>query len=390
MIRGDLKGFSGLIVGIDAVNVRRGGGVTHLVEILRALRPESLGIDRVVVWAGRRTLDAIDDKVWLVKFSAPPLDGNLIQRVSWQRRCLAPAAREAKCDVLFVPGGSYSGDFHPVVTMSQNLLPFDHFELRRYGASFFALKQMVLRWTQSRSFRRSDGVIFLTNYARDVVLRAVGEVHGEVCVIPHGLNGRFVKPAKTQRSIDTYDVSNPYRFLYVSAVDLYKHQWHVVQGVASLRQLGYSVVLDLVGPSYLPAMRRLREAIRRYDPKNEWVFYHGEIPYEKLESMYADADLGVWASSCETFGLILLEAMASRLPLACSSRQPTPEIVGSAAVYFDPEQPADIAFSLRRLIDSPGLRSKLSESGYQRSQFYSWQRCAETTFRFLASIARNS
>ncbi len=65
-----------------------------------------------------------------------------------------------------------------------------------------------------------------------------------------------------------------------------------------------------------------------------------------------------------------------------------PEVVDAAAVFFDPENPEDIAFSLRRLIDSPELRAELASLGYKRSQDYSWGRCAKETFEFLVTVAR--
>lgn len=385
-----MKNQNKFIVGIDATNLRRGGGVTHLVELLRAAQTFAYGIDRVVVWGGQATLNALDDQPWLDKCNLPALDKGLLYRTLWQRYRLSQAAREAGCDVLFVPGGSFAGDFQPVVTMSQNLLPFEMRELRRYGWTFFSLKLLLLRWTQSRSFKHSDGVIFLTQYARDVVLNVTGKLRGETCIVPHGRNWRFDKPPKTQRSVGSYDDKHPYRILYVSIVDQYKHQWHVVEAVAVLRKQGFPIALDLVGPAYLPALKRLNETVGRLNPDRSWVRYHGPIPYEKLDVMYAEVDMAIWASTCETFGLILLEAMASGLPLACSNKSPMPEVVGLAAVYFDPEQPIEIANALRRLIKSPHLRTELSQLGNQRAGEYSWQRCADETFQFLVSIANKS
>ena len=196
--------FLKLIVGIDATNLRRGGGVTHLVELLRALQPESLGIARVVVWGGKKVLAAIDNRSWIDKRNPSALDRSLLHRTLWQRYRLSQSAREAKCDVLFVPGGSYVGDFAPVITMSQNLLPFEINELRRYGWTFFSLKLLLLRLAQSRSFRNSQGTIFLTQYARDVVLSVTGKLRGETCIVPHGLNGRFHNPPRNQRGIGSY------------------------------------------------------------------------------------------------------------------------------------------------------------------------------------------
>jgi len=375
-----------LTIGIDATNLRGGGGVTHLVELLRAVKPELNGIERVVVWGSTPTLKSLDDRPWLVKRYPPELDKGLLKRSLWQYFLLSKAARDEGCDVLFVPGGSYVGNFHPVVTMSQNLLPFERRELLRYGWTFFTLKLLLLRFIQSRSFKKSEGVVFLTEYAREVVLKATGKLRGQTCIIPHGLNQRFKIVPKVQRTKADSNYSHPYRVLYVSIIDQYKHQWHVIEAVAALRKQGLHIVLDLVGPAYPPALKRLHKAIVRADADHRWVHYHGAIPFDKLHQQYAQADLGLFASSCENMPNILLETMASGLPIACSNRGPMPEVLGEAGVYFDPEQPADIARALRELIESPQLRTELAESAYKCANKYSWGVCVEDTFQFLASV----
>ena len=81
---------------------------------------------------------------------------------------------------------------------------------------------------------------------------------------------------------------------------------------------------------------------------------------------------------------ILLEMMASGLPIACSNKEPMPEILGKAGIYFSPEQPEDISNALSKLIESPLLRMELAQASYDSAQAYSWQRCANETFSFIA------
>ena len=373
-----------LTIGIDAANLRGGGGITHLVELLRAAQPEQQGVDRVVIWGGRSTLSVIDDRPWLDKLNPPELEKGLLQRILWQRFQLSNATRNVGCDVLFVPGGSYAGNFHPVVTMSRNLLPFEFRELKRYGWSLFTLKMLLLRYAQSRSYHKVDGLIFLTEYARKTVLEITGNLQGRICTIPHGLSPRFSRPPKQQHSINDYDDRKPYRVLYVSIVDQYKHQWFVVEAVAALRQKGFPVVLDLVGPAYPPALKKLNKIIDRLDEARSWVYYHGAIPFDKLHLRYMQADLGLFASSCENMPNILLETMASGLPMACSNRGPMSEVLGDGGIYFDPEEPEEIIHALRVLIEAPLLRAELARKNYQQTQKYSWRRCADETFKFLS------
>ena len=376
-----------LTIGIDATNIRGGGGVTHLVELLRALEPAQFGIERVVVWGGAPTLNAMDNRFWLDKRNPPALNKGLIVRTLWQRYHLSEAAREEGCCVLFVSGGSYAGNFHPVVTMSQNLLPFEMPELLRYGLSMITLKMLLLRMTQSRSFRQTEGVIFLTQYAYDAVLKVTGNLCGQTRIIPHGLNSRFCMVPKLQHDIADYDEAHPYRVLYVSIIDQYKHQWCVVEAVAALRKKGLPVVLDLVGPAYPPALKRLNAAITREDADHRWVHYLGAIPFDELHHHYAQADIGLFASSCENMPNILLETMAAGLPVACSNRGPMAEILGTSGVYFDPEDSSDIARALHLLINQPDLRQQLAQAAFNHAQDFSWQRCANETFHFFAEIA---
>lgn len=377
-----------LVVGIDATNLRGGGGVTHLIELLTATVPEKHGIGRVVVWGGEQTLAKLPDRSWLEKINPAALNRGLLRRTWWQRFSLSRAAQVAQCDVLFVPGGSYAGHFRPFVTMSRNLLPFEWQELRRFSGSPTFFKLLLLRYAQSRSYQGADGVIFLTEYARQAVQNVTRKVVGKTATIPHGLNHRFQINPRDQRPIGEYTESNPYRLLYVSIINHYKHQWHVVEAVHALRAEGLPIVLELVGPSYRPALTRLQAVITRLDPEGHWVHCHGAVPYEALHQIYAQADLGIFASSCENMPNILLETMAAGLPVACSNRGPMPEVLGNAGLFFDPENPDDIAQALRKFIFSPELRSEKAKASFERAKQFSWERCTGQTFSFLAAVAQ--
>lgn len=378
-----------MILGIDASNIRSGGGVTHLMELLRAANPLVHGFAQVIVWSGHATLRQIEDRPWLVKAHLPVLDKGLLHRSLWQRFRLSNLARAAGCDLLFVPGGSYAGSFCPMVTMSQNLLPFEWTELWRFGWSWMTLKWLLLRWTQTSSFRHANGVIFLTQYAQGIVFKITGDLPCKTVIVPHGIRDLFSCPPRKQQTLDRYSIDQPFRILYVSIVDMYKHQWHVVEAVARLRRSGLPIVLDLVGPSYPPALERLNRALAKHDPKAEFVRYAGAVPHNEMHLRYTQADLALFASSCETFGQIVTEAMSAGLPIACSNRSAMPELLGNAGVYFDPENPEDIANAVKRLIESPELRTEKAWAAFERVRQYSWQRCADETFSFLRDIAKN-
>ena len=372
-------------IGIDASNLRAGGGETHLVELLRAADPGTHGFEQLIVWGSAKTLARIEARGWIRKTHDPALERGLLHRVWWQRFRLKALAVRAGCDVLFVPGGSDASGFKPMVTMSRNMLPFEPHEMRRYGWSWPGLKLWLLRYTQRRTFRRADGMIYLTKYAHGAVTGMTGDLPGRVAITPHGISRRFVLAPRHQRERSDFSPNKPCRILYVSTIDRAKHQWQVAEAVGQLRSAGIPVVLDLVGPPG-PGTDRLRDTLRRVDPEGVAVFVHGAVRYEDLHEKYASADIGVFASSCENMPNILLEGMAAGLPMACSRMGPMPEILGDAGVYFHPERPDEIANAMRRLIESPELRAQCARAAHEKARTFSWERCGQETFEFLARV----
>lgn len=376
-----------IALAIDASNIRAGGGLTHLQQLLAAAEPRAAGIERITVWGGGTTLGALERRPWLDAVQVPALDGALPARLLWQQRELPALVKNAGCKALFSPGGTIPllGSF-PKITMSQNLLPFEPREAARFGrASAMRLKQWLLRRSQTASFRRAEGVVFLTEYARRAVLDRTGPLGARTVMIPHGIEERFFMPLRGGSS-RALAAASPFRVLYVSIIDGYKHQWHVARAIALARAMGVPAELELIGPARPPALRRLRDAMQEVDPAGEFVSYTGPVPFEELHEKYRRADAFVFASSCENLPNILLEAMAAGLPIACSDRGPMPEVLGAAGVYFDPERPDSIARAVQALYLDGELRARIAADAQQRARSFTWARCAAETLAFCSTF----
>jgi glycosyltransferase involved in cell wall biosynthesis len=267
--------------------------------------------------------------------------------------------------------------------MSRNLLPFQREERARYSrSSWMSTKLLLLRRGQTRTLRRAAGVIFPTEFARRVVSSDT-QLTTKSRVIPYGVSEPFFLAPRPQAAVDP---ARPYRLLYVSTVDVYKHQWHVATAVASLRRRGLPVTLDLVGHAYPPALDRLTAVCRALDPAGAFIHYRGPATYADLPRHYHTADAFVFASSCESMSNVLMEAMAAGLPIACADRGPMPDVLGDAGVYFDPEDPAAIADAVAGLLASPADRTAFAARAFARAGGQSWRRCADETFQFLREV----
>lgn len=107
------------------------------------------------------------------------------------------------------------------------------------------------------------------------------------------------------------------------------------------------------------------------------VILSGEIPESDLPPLYAGAELFVFPSEYEGFGLPPLEAMATGVPVACSGATSLPEVVGGAAVLFDPGSTGEIAAAMHRILSSKQLAGELREKGFERVRQFSWSSAAQ-------------
>jgi glycosyltransferase involved in cell wall biosynthesis len=376
-----------ITIGIDAAGINSGGGLAHLVELLSAARPERAEVGKVVLWAGPAAAEAMPTRPFLQVVRPAELASGLLARARWQRSTLPRLARESHCDVVFVPGGTSVSGFRPLVGMSQNMLPFQWEEARRYGPSKMLARLLLLRRSQGSLARRAAGYVFLTEFARSRIQRALGARDHSV-VVAHGIADRFRMAPRPAVRVEECGRDRPFRILYVSILDVYKHQWNLAEAVARLGRSGLPVQLDLVGPAYPPSARRLERTLQRVDPDRRWVRYVGPVPNAKLPGQYAQADLVAYASSCENLPIIMLEAMASGTPIACSDRGPMPEVLGPKGNYFNPESVDSIAICLETMVRDPALRDCAAADSYARSMPYTWERCADETFAYLADVAR--
>ncbi|HEY3290429.1 MAG TPA: glycosyltransferase family 1 protein, partial [Anaerolineae bacterium] len=108
---------------------------------------------------------------------------------------------------------------------------------------------------------------------------------------------------------------------------------------------------------------------------------------EDLPALYSACDLFVFPSLYEGFGLPPLEAMACGAPVTCSNTSSMPEVVGDAALLFDPSRPQEIAQAIGRILKEPALQADLRARSLQRAAQFSWRQCARTTLEVYRSVA---
>jgi glycosyltransferase involved in cell wall biosynthesis len=370
---------------IDASNIKAGGGLTHLQEIMNTDAARQAGFNRVFLWAPDATLASIADKPWLEKCHHPLLNAGYRQLWQWKQGVFEPFARSRNA-LVYIPGTGRSKSRY--VTMCQNLLPVQTKELNRYFFSKDWIRLRLLRMLHKNAYSHAAGVVFLNRYCREYAEKLVGQNVPESAIIPHGLSSRFLVNDK-QIYTGSFTEQRPFRLVYVSIIDVYKHQWVVAEAVYQLISEGFNIQLDLIGPAYPKALNRLNHVMQKYASVINAVHYRGPMPYQTVNAAYAEGDAFVFASSCETFGMVLTEAMAAGLPVICSSMSSMPETAGDAALYFNPLSVNDTKAAIVKLYEQPMLREALSKKSLAKARSMSWDNCALQTFSFLAQVSKS-
>lgn len=135
---------------------------------------------------------------------------------------------------------------------------------------------------------------------------------------------------------------------------------------------------------------RVNKEITRYELKDR-VSLVMRPSQEELVALYNAADVFLFPSFVEGFGLPALEAMACGTPTIVSNRSSLPEVTGDAGLLVSPDDPQEIAAQLERVLTNQSLKIELSERGLRRAGHFSWQRTARMTldvYRYAAEQDR--
>ena len=233
--------------------------------------------------------------------------------------------------------------------------------------------------------QRAVKVITLSKDARDKVSKAFGigpeklEVVYPAVVVPEGGPG-------PQDLLSKYGASKPY-FLYVGNFKPHKNLKNLVNAYELLPgEVKDRYRLLLVGGSE-----------RELGGMKDWISGRGlrdkiiPVPNVDTRAVHAfirEADIFVFPSLAEGFGIPPVEAMASGVPVASSDLAPMTETLGDAAVFFDPNSPEDISKALIRLLDDDSLRNKCIEKGRERASVFNAKVMAEKIMRIIKDAGR--
>lgn len=360
---------------INSFSARLGGGQTYLINLLNNLRDQDE--IKVTMLASLKSPWKFENKNIEIIYIKSPVSNPII-RFFWEIIFLPSLIKKIKPDILFFPGGVISPSnisSCKVVTMFRNMLPFDEIQIRKYPLfSITRYRLRVLRYLMLKSMEKADFVIFISHFAKDIILKQTSKGIKKYVVIPHGVSSNFNISENKIGSEESY-------ILYPSTFYVYKSQLEVVEAYKGLLDLrkGDAPKLYLAGTGEEDYLQRVKDLIFKYN-LNDKVKLLGHVPYTKMPQIYSLAKIVIFASQTENCPNILLESMASAKPIACSNMPPMPEFGGDAVAYFDPRDPQELTNVLNKLLNNQEEFRDIAQRAFERSKMYTWEKCSENTW----------
>ena len=374
-----------IIVLINALSARRGGGQTYLSHLLdRIDKVDNLD---VVIIASETLKFKFNPRI--KRLAAPLFTENPILRTLWEKYSLPKIIKDLHADVLFCPGGLINTRVPKnccTVTMSQNMIPFTPSIRQQYPIGWQRLRNWLLERAMLRSLKQADLVIFISEYAKGVIQTCAGELSIKSVTIPHGISEHFKIGSGLEPPRPDWLPDGDY-LLYVSIFEPYKNHIEVVRGFHRLKTLRLThEKLVLAGKNDMPAGIAVREEIKRLGLQDD-VILVGNIAYNDLPALYYHSKINIFASTCENCPNILLEALGAGRPLLISNIQPMPEFGADAVVYFDPFSPEDFAKQVMLIIDAPEELKRLGQLAAKHAEKYNWDDTTRSTWQVIRDIA---
>ncbi|MFZ4631598.1 MAG: glycosyltransferase family 4 protein [Patescibacteria group bacterium] len=253
----------------------------------------------------------------------------------------------------------------------------------------YYLKNFAYRLVISFAIKRSRKIITVSEFTKKDLIDQFGvkadkiEVTYEgVANLAKGSDSLFVAKLDNKETLKQYNISNNF-LLYVGNAYPHKNLDFLLRVFSKLIIERPDLRLVLVGKEdyFYDKVHELAGnlGLWKKDDINSSVIFPGYVPDTQLEILYQEAKVYIFPSLYEGFGLPPLEAMARSCPVISSDRASLPEILGSAALYFNPEKEEDLLKKIIKVLEEKELRDEMIFHGLEQVKKYNWWQCANET-----------
>lgn len=366
------------------------------IEAQRVFRKNKHGMDYVVLEEIKR-LQVIDQNNEYFIFVKPGEDVCLKNTDNfhiitlkcpsyplWEQVALPRAAKKLKLDILHCTSNTA-----PICCSTPLVLTLhDIIFLEKRSQTNLSLYQNMgwyyRKWVVPMIIGKCRRIITVSDFERNNILNKLNIDADRLQMIYNGVNDWFAPEANNDMAYAKY-IDKPGYFFFLGNTDPKKNTEGTLTAYSNYLKKSKIkrplLVADL-------DMQRAQRIITQHHLDNiaEHIILPGYINNADLPSIYAHAHAFIYTSYRESFGIPLLEAMASGTPVITSNTSSMPEIAGQAALFTDPYDPDSITQAMVRMEEDEKLHHTLTEAGMNRAQLFSWTNTARQLLQLYESI----
>ena len=282
-------------------------------------------------------------------------------------------------------------NFSPLITKLLNIkvilclhsnLPWVYFDLMPGNL----VRNFITRKMMELSIKSCDLLIVDSHFAKKEIIEILKLDLKKIEVVYLNINNKYFSSIDNKKIIKNFNYESKYILSVMSCVR-YHNIINLLKAYRKLtRDLDFNIklvlVLQILDKNYFLEIEKF---IKSNFTENQIVIF-SNLSSDNLPNLYRYAELYVFTSYCEVFGLTSLEAMSQKTPVVISNKSSLPEINGNAAIYFDPDDVSEIANSLKMTLIDNSLKQKLIEEGIAQLKKYNSKDNIKKTIRIIENI----
>lgn len=291
----------------------------------------------------------------------------------WYDVSMPSMARKAGANLIFSPDG-----FCSLSTSIPQVLAIHDLAFLHYPSGINGLYRAYYRHYTPRFIRKAKHIITVSQFSKENIIQHYPHAKGKITVVHNAADDSF-RPLEWKKKDlvkDEYAGGQEY-FLYAGAIHPRKNLINLLKGFSWFKNRHRSNMKLVLAGRMAWGNDDFEKQLQLYKYRND-VVVTGYLADEHMQSLMAGAYAFIYPSYWEGFGLPVLEAMQSGVPVITSSNSSMPEVAGEAALYNEPADAEGWGKAMGLLYKDENLRSRLIIGGLERSRMFSWRESAAT------------
>ena len=371
-----------MIIGIDASNINSPGAFRHLQNVLDKVNLRNKQIKKIYIIGNKKCLDQINNCNIINKICLNYTDFNILKKFLWNIYYINAFFEKKKCDIILCLGQIFFRRKIPYVVLVQNILPFSFNEYKKYNL-ISQIKIFIQKILYSYTILKSSGIIFLSRNSKKIVLETLKNIPRST-IIGHGVNKKFY----INKINSDYKKIN---IVYSSNILPYKNHLDIIKAASNLLKKAIPIKkIIFIGNYSEHFFKFLKKKIKSYKIPNSTISFAGLISDKKQKKEYRVANLVIYSSTCEAFGIGLVESMLTKRLIIASNSKNNKELLGNGGIYYKKNNSGDLANKIELFYKKKIDTNFYINNSLKNVKNFNWKISSNKTFYFLNLIFRKN